>query len=40
MGIEFESGFLALYQSFIAMPLAFAIVGKFIVQAIIKKAKK
>ena len=40
MGIDFNSGFLAVYQDFIAMPLAFTIIGKLFIQNIINLAKK
>jgi len=40
MGIEFEFGILAVYMRFIAIPLAFAIIGKLIIQNLLKLAKR
>lgn len=40
MGIKYEYGLLAVYQTFIALPLAFIVIGKVVLQNIINFSKK
>jgi hypothetical protein len=40
MGINFESGLMAVYLDFIATPLSYATIGKLLIQNILNKASK